>query len=58
MVIVFFVVVKILFKFVVVVVFMSIKKKVEEEVKLVNNGKDVMKFIVNIILMKEVVEKE
>lgn len=58
MVIVFFVVVKILFKFVVVVVFMSIKKKVEEEVKLVKNGKDVMKFIVNIILMKEVVEKE
>lgn len=58
MVIVLFVVVKILFKFVVVVVFMSIKKKVEEEVKLVKNGKDVMKFIVNIILMKEVVEKE
>lgn len=58
MVIVFFVVVKILFKFVVVVVFMSIKKKVEEEVKLVKNGKDVMKFIVNIILMKEFVEKE
>lgn len=58
MVIVFFVVVKIFFKFVVVVVFMSIKKKVEEEVKLVKNGKDVMKFIVNIILMKEVVEKE
>lgn len=58
MVIVLFVVVKILFKFVVVVVFMSIKKKVEEEVKLVKNGKDVMKFIVNIILMKEVVERE